>query len=65
MSFQKKISKSIAYRYYKKFDNARFRDVNNCAFDRFDVTSRKQYLTYLINMLQSNKNIFEQMKPIL
>ena len=29
------------------------------------VTSRKQYLMYLINMLQSNKNIFEQIKPLL
>ena len=58
MGFQKKLPKIITYRDYKKLDNTKFRDdVNNFAFDKLDV--------YLINMLQSNKNIFEQMKPIL
>ena len=68
MDFQKKLTKIITYRDYKKFDNAKFRDnVNNFAFDQFDVSNFKEtkYLTYLINMLQSNKNIFEQMKPLL
>ena len=68
MDFQKKLPKIITYRDYKKIDNAKFRDdVNNFAFDQFDVSNFKEtkYLTYLINMLQSNKNIFEQMKPLL
>ena len=38
VGFQKKLPKIIAYRDYKKFDNAKFRDdVNNFAFDQFDV----------------------------
>ena len=50
------------YRDYKKFDD----DINNFTFDQFDVSSfKKQYLIYLINMLQSNKNTLQQMKPLL
>ena len=49
----------------KKTDNSKFLDdVNNFAFDQFDVTSRK-HLIYLINKFKSNKNILEQMKPLL
>ena len=67
MGFQKKLPKIIAYRDHKKIDNAEFRDdVNNFAFDQFDViTSRKQYLTYLINMLKLNKNIFAYEAPFM
>ena len=55
------LRKIIAYQDYKKIDNTNFHDdVNDFAFDQFDVTSRKQYLMYLMNELQSNKNIFEQ-----
>ena len=55
------------YRDYKKFDNAKFHDdINNFTFDQFDVSSfKKQYLIYLINMLQSNKNTLQQMKSLL
>ena len=53
------LRKIIAYQDYKKIDNTNFHDdVNDFAFDQFDVTSRKQYLIYLMNELQSNKNIF-------
>ena len=62
VGFQKKLPKIIAYRDYKKFDNAKFRDdVNNFAFDQFDVGNFN--VTILINMPQSNKNVFEQKKP--
>ena len=41
------LPKIIAYQDYKKIDNANFHDdVNDFAFDQFDVTSRKQYLMF-------------------
>ena len=43
MGFQKKLPKIIAYCDYKKFDNAKFRDdINNFAFDQFDVGNFKE-----------------------
>ena len=43
MGFQKKLPKIITYRDYNKFDNAKFReDVNNFAFDQFDVGNFKE-----------------------
>ena len=40
MGSQKKLPKIIAYRDYKKFNNVKFRDdVNNFAFDQFDVSN--------------------------
>ena len=66
MGFQKKLPKIIAYHNYKKKnDNAKFRDnVNNFAFDQFDVGNFMETIIYLINMLQSNKYISEQMKSL-
>ena len=55
MGFQKKLPKIIAYRDYKKFDNAKFRDdVNNFAFDQFDISNFKKTIF----------NIFEIMKRL-
>ena len=55
MGFQKKLPKIIAYRDYKKFDNAKFRDdVNNFAFDQFDISNFKETIF----------NIFEIMKRL-
>ena len=43
MGFQKKLPEIIAYRDYKNFDNAKFRDdVSNFAFDQFDVSNFKE-----------------------
>ena len=43
MPFQKKLPKIIAYRDYKKFDNAKFRDdVNNFGFGQFDLSNPKE-----------------------
>ena len=55
ISFQKKLSKIIAYHDYKKFDNAKFRDgVNNFAFDQFDVSNFKETIF----------NIFDKHAPV-
>ena len=55
MGFQKKLTKIIAYRDSKKFDNAKFRDdVNNFAFDQFDVSNFKETIF----------NIFDKHAPI-
>ena len=43
MGFQKKLPKIITYRDYKKFGNIKFRDdVNNFAFDQFEVSNFKE-----------------------
>ena len=50
ISFQKKLSKIIAYRDYKKFDNAKFRDgLNNFAFNQFDVSNFKETIFNIID----------------
>ena len=55
MGFQKKLAKIIAYCDYKNFDNAKFReDVNNFAFDQFDVSCFKKEIL----------NIFDKHTPI-
>ena len=55
MGFQKKLPKIIAYRDYKKFDNAKFGDdVNNFAFDQFDISNFKETIF----------NIFDKHVPI-
>ena len=55
MCFQKKLPKIIAYRNYKKFNNAKFRDdVDNFAFDQFDVSNFKETIF----------NIFDKHAPI-
>ena len=55
MGFQKKLPKIIAYRDYKKNNNAKFRDdVNNFAFDQFDVGNFKEAIF----------NIFDKHAPI-
>ena len=55
MGLQKKLPKIIAYRDYKKFDDAKFRDdVNNFAFDQFDICNLKETIC----------NIFEKHAPI-
>ena len=68
MGFQNKFPKIIAYRDYKKFVNAKFRVMMltiSPLINLTKVTSKKQYLIYLISMLQSNKNIFDQIEPLL
>ena len=53
--FKKKLQKVITYRDYKKFDNAKFcDDVNNFAFDQFDVSNFKETIF----------NIFDKHAPI-
>ena len=56
MVFQKKLPKIITYPGYKKnIDNAKFRDdVNNLAFDQFDVSNFKETIF----------NIFDKHAPI-
>ena len=55
MGFQKKLPEIIAYRDYKNFDNAKFRDdVSNFAFDQFDVSNFKETIF----------NIFDKHAPI-
>ena len=62
-----KLPKIIAYRDYKRIDNAKSRDdVNSFAFDQFDVSNFKETIfNILISMFQSNSNIFEEMTPLL
>ena len=70
MGFQKKLPKIIAYRNYKNFANAKFRDdVNNFAFgvrnlretiNLFQLNKRET-----MSMIQLNKSIFEKMKSLL
>ena len=55
MGFQKKVPKIIAYRSYKKIDNAEFcDDINNFAFDQSDVSNFKETMF----------NIFDKHAPI-
>ena len=55
MGFQKKVPKIIAYRSYKKIDNAEFcDDINNFAFDQSDVSKFKGIMF----------NIFDKHAPI-
>ena len=55
MRFRKKLPKIITYRDYRKFDNAKFRDdLNNFAFDQFDVSNFKETIF----------NIFDKHAPI-
>ena len=55
MCYQKKLPKIIAYRDYKKINNAKFRDdVDNFAFDQFDVSNFKETIF----------NIFDKHAPI-
>ena len=49
MGFQKKLPKIISYRYYKKIYNATFRDYNNFAFNRFDVSNFKETTFHILN----------------
>ena len=59
MGFQKKLPKIIAYRDYKKFDNAKFRgDVNNFAFDQFDISNFKETIFNKQKYLQENEVSF-------
>ena len=54
IGFQK-LPKIIAHRDYKKFDNAKFRDnVNDFAFDQFDISNLKETIF----------NIFDKHAPI-
>ena len=53
--FKKKVPKIIAYRSYKKIDNAEFcDDINNFAFDQSDVSNFKETMF----------NIFDKHAPI-
>ena len=55
MGFQKKVPKIIAYRSYKKIDNAEFcDDINNFVFDQSDVSNFKETMF----------NIFDKHAPI-
>ena len=67
MGFQKKLPKTIAYCYYKKLDNFKFHDdFNNFVFDQFDLGNFMETISNIFDkMIQSNKNIFEQMKSLL
>ena len=59
MGFQKKLPKIIAYRDYKKFDNAKVRgDVNNFAFDQFDISNFKETIFNKQKYLQENEVSF-------
>ena len=55
MHFQKKLTKIITYRDYKKCDNAKFRDdVNSFVFDQCDVSNFKETMF----------NIFDKHAPM-
>ena len=55
MVFQKKLTKIITYRDYKKSKNAKFRhDINNFAFDQCDVSNFKETMF----------NIFDKHPPM-
>ena len=55
MNFEKKLPKIIAYRDYKKFGHAKFRDdVNNFSFGEF----------YVGNFKETIFNIFDKHAPI-
>ena len=50
MGFQNKFPKIIAYRDYKKFVNAKFRDdVNNFTFDQFDESNFKETIFNILD----------------
>ena len=57
--FKKKLRKIIAYRDYKKTDNAKFHDdVNSFAFDQFYVSNFKEIILDIFDKLTPIKQIY-------